>query len=108
MLRIRDNAEVKEIHISNDQIAQIKKITSSYRTPSYKASLIRRVTGKSPCCICGGIPSMEVRYPMDDVVRVESYCEQCIKSVFERISLEPKSAELVAEYYGCVKSCFIP
>ena len=41
-------------------------------------------TKVSPCCICGGIPSLEVVYDCDGASRVERYCESRANQVFTR------------------------
>jgi len=39
-----------------------------------KHATIRKLTEGSPCCVCGGIPSLEVVYDADGASRVERYC----------------------------------
>jgi len=38
----------------------------------------------SPCCICGGIPSLEVIHNVGFASRVERYGEACANRVFSR------------------------
>jgi hypothetical protein len=47
---------------------------------------MREITGHSGCWICGGIATLEVRYPVKDggATQIERYCEGCIKKLYER------------------------
>jgi hypothetical protein len=44
--------------------------------------MIKKFAQVSPCCICGGIPSLEVIYDVEFASRVERYGEACAKSIF--------------------------
>ena len=73
---------VKKLNIPNDVIEALEKIVSSeclmYKS---KQDTIRRLTGGSPCRVCKGIPSHEVRYEVQDggATRIERYCDNCMK-----------------------------
>jgi len=58
---------------------------SSNVTEDVKKLATKKLTGGiSPCCVCGDIPSCEVLYKLEDITRVERYCNKCIKSVYAR------------------------
>ena len=46
--------------------------------------MIKKFAQVSPCCICGGIPSLEVIYDVEFASRVEQYGEACANRVFSR------------------------
>ena len=46
-----------------------------------KKFMIKKLTKVSPCCICAGIPSLEVVYDADGASRIERYCEACLKKM---------------------------
>ena len=60
MLRIRpDNGTVKELNIPKENIEELQKIVSSPElTDDIKKLMIKKLAKVSPCCICGGIPSL--------------------------------------------------
>lgn len=42
-------------------LEELKKITSSrFLTDRAKYNLIKRITDCSPCCMCGGVPSLQL------------------------------------------------
>ena len=87
MLRMRDNATVQELRIPNDALEVLQKIVSSDNITEYtKQNMIRKLSEGSPCCVCRGIPSLKVSYPVPDggATLVERYCEDCIKKVYQR------------------------
>ncbi len=84
---MRDNATVKELNIPKDKLEVLQKIVSSKTImDTTKHNMIRKLSDGSPCCICRGIPSLKVSYPVPDggATLVERYCQDCIKKVFER------------------------
>ncbi len=87
MLRIRESATVKDLNIPRDKLEVLQKIVSSnnFREET-KHNMIRKLSDGSPCCVCRGIPSFQVSYPVPDggATLVERYCQDCIKKVFER------------------------
>ena len=86
MLRIRENATVKELNIPKDKLEVLQKIVSSNRIQdATKQNMIRKLAG-GYCCCCRGIPSSQVSYPVPDggATLVERYCEDCVKKVYER------------------------
>jgi hypothetical protein len=88
MLRLRDDATVKQLDISKDKLEVIQKVMSSGIANSTKISIVKRLTGGSQCCVCGGVPSLQVSYPINDekgnATRIERYCGSCIQKVYER------------------------
>ena len=86
MLRIRpDNGTIRELNIPKDTLEELQKVVSSRQaTDDIKKLMIKKFTKVSPCCICGGIPSLEVIYDADGASRVERYCESCANRVFSR------------------------
>jgi hypothetical protein len=86
VLRIRpDNGTVRELNIPKEQLEVLEKIVSSPRTTDdIKKMMIKKFAKVSPCCVCGGIPSLEVIYDAEGASRVERYCESCANRVFTR------------------------
>ena len=85
-LRIRpDNGTIRELNIPKEKLEVLQKIVSSHQTTEdVKKLMIKKYALVSPCCICGGIPSLEVIYNADGASRVERYCESCANRVFSR------------------------
>jgi hypothetical protein len=85
-LRIRpDIATVRELNIPKEKLEVLQKVMSSPQTTDdIKKMMIKKFAQVSPCCICGGIPSLEVVYDADGASRVERYCEACANRVFSR------------------------
>lgn len=89
-IRIRTSNEAKiiQLNIPKDKLEKLKKIMESKVAESNKKASIRSLTGGSPCCMCIGIPSLELRYDMSDergkAVVVERYCDSCVKKLYER------------------------
>lgn len=46
--------------------------------------MIKKFAQVSPCCICGGIQSLEVIFDVEFASRVERYGEACVNRVFSR------------------------
>ena len=86
MLRIRpDNATVRELNIPKEKLEVLQKVVSSPQTTDdIKKLMIKKFAQVSPCCVCGGIPSLEVVYDADGASRVERYCESCAYRVFSK------------------------
>ena len=79
-IRIRDGT-VKPINVPAEELQQLREILNSNRlTTSRKETVQKRITGC--CCVCGSIPSMQVSYDADGAIRIEKYCDNCIKSVY--------------------------
>ncbi len=84
MLRIRNNGTVKPLDIPEDNLKQLKEFVSSNKhTFTQKEIMIKKVAGRC-CCVCGGIPSLQVSYDMQGARLIERYCESCIKKVYAR------------------------
>ena len=63
----------------------LQKIVASTNIKSEtKHALIKKLCEGSACCICGGFPSHEVIYKLEDASRIERYCNVYIKKVYER------------------------
>ena len=88
-LRIRpDNGTIRELNLPKEILEVLQKVVSSPQTTDdIKKIMIKKFAKVSPCCTCGGIPSLEVVYDCDGASRVERYCESCANRVV-RISLE--------------------
>lgn len=86
MLRIRpDNGTIRELNIPKEKLEVLQKVIASPQTTDdIKKMMIKKFAEVSPCCCCGGIPSLEVIYPADGASRVERYCEACATRVFSR------------------------
>ena len=84
MLRIRPETEqYRELKIPKENLEELQKILSSPKaTDDIKKLMIKRLAKASPCCTCGGIPSLEVVYDWEGAKRIERYCETCANRVF--------------------------
>jgi hypothetical protein len=85
-LRIRpDNGTIRELKIPKGILEVLQKVvTSPQTTDDVKKLMIKKFAQVSPCCICSGIPSLEVVYDVEFASRVERYCEACANRVFSR------------------------
>ena len=85
-LRIRpDSGTIRELNIPKETLQELEKIVSSPKTTEYiKKTMIKKYAQATPCCICGGIPSLEVVYDADGASIVERYCESCANRVFSK------------------------
>lgn len=82
-IRIRDG-KVTPITIPEDQLKYLNQVLESNRYgPLKKEATIRKVMGGN-CCICRGVPMMQVSYSLDHASRIERYCDKCLKNVFAR------------------------
>lgn len=86
MLRIiPDNGTVRELKIPKEKLEVLQKVVSlPQTTDDIKKLMIKKFAQVSPCCICGGIPSLEVVYDAEGASRVERYCEACANREFSR------------------------
>jgi uncharacterized Rossmann fold enzyme len=86
VLRIRpDNGTIRELNIPKENLEELQNILSSPKTTEdIKKMMIKKLAKASPCCVCGGIPSLEVIYDADGASRIERYCESCANRVFSR------------------------
>ena len=86
MLRIRpNNATIRELNIPKEKLEVLEKVvTSPQTTDDIKKMMIKKFAEVSPCCVCGGIPSLEVVYDADGASLVERYCEACANRVFSK------------------------
>ena len=85
-LRIRpDNGTFRDLNIPKEKLEVLQKVVSSPQTTDdVKKLMIKKFAEVFPCCVCGGIPSLEVVYDADGASRVERYCESCATRVFSR------------------------
>ena len=84
-VRIRDSGTVRELNIPKETLEELEKIVSSpHKTGEFKKQMIKRLAKASPCCCCGGIPSLEISYPEGGATRIERYCSKCIERVYSR------------------------
>ncbi len=85
MLRIRDNATVRELNIPKDKMEVLQKIASSKNiNDEAKQRTLKKLTEGSLCVVCRGIPTHEVIYHLEGATRMERYCQNCIRKVYER------------------------
>jgi hypothetical protein len=84
-LRIRDKeATIKQLEFPKDTLNKLQKLVSSNVTEDVKKLGIKKLTGVSRCCGCGGIPTHEIIYNVENATRIERYCEKCVKSIYPR------------------------
>jgi hypothetical protein len=86
VLSIRpDNGTIRELNIPKEILEEMQKIVSSPKTTDgIKKIMIKKFAKVFPCCVCGGIPSLEVVYDAEGASRIERYCESCANRVFSR------------------------
>ncbi len=84
MLRIRNKGTIREIKTPSDKMEVMLKIQKSNVAEEVKDKIIKKFCGGT-CCMCRRIPSHEVIYDVGDkATRIERYCDNCVKSVYER------------------------
>jgi hypothetical protein len=83
VLRIRNNGKVTKIKIPIDALELIHKIQNSNVTETVKENIIKKLSG-GICVICRRMPTHLVTYDVDKATRVERYCDDCIRKVYER------------------------
>ena len=80
-LRIRpDNTTIRELNIPKEALEVLEKVVSSNVADMTKHATIKKLTNGSPCCICGGIPTCEIIYQLEDIKRVERYCSKVYRA----------------------------
>jgi len=86
VLRIRNEGTVRELNIPKEILQVLEKVQSSKVTEKTKEAVIKKLTGVSPCCICRGIPTLELRLPVHEggATQIERYCNKCIERVYSR------------------------
>jgi len=86
-LRIRpDNGTIRELNIPKEKLEVLQKVVCFPQITDEVKKMMIKFAEVSPCCICGGIPSLEVVYDADGASRIERYCEACANRVFRRNS----------------------
>ena len=84
-VRMRDSGTVRELNIPKENLEELQKIVSSPKiNDDVKKKMIKKLANASPCCVCGGIPSLEISYPEGGATRIERYCSKCIERVYSR------------------------
>lgn len=84
-MRIRDKeATIRQLEFPKDTIDKLTKLGSSNVAADVKKLGIKKLTGVSPCLVCGGIPSYQISYDVENVSRIERYCDSCIKKLYLR------------------------
>jgi hypothetical protein len=58
-------------------LKELKRLTDSKEAEMTRKLSIRRLIGTKSCCICQGIPEIEVIYPLGDATKIERYCHNC-------------------------------
>ena len=83
-VRIRpENGTIRELNLPKEILEVLQKVvTSPLTTDDIKKLVIKKFAQVSPCCVCGGIPSLEVVYDADGASRVERYCESYVTRVY--------------------------
>ncbi len=105
-LRIRDNAVITELHITNEQRAKVQQMVN--RNPNQRNNIVKKVTGHGYCQSCGQVPDVLLSYDCDGAKRLERYCNSCIKKVFSRMDNEPTDKEELALFNNCERVNEIP
>jgi hypothetical protein len=87
VLRIRNKGTVQRIKIPSDALEAIQRILKSNVSEIVKEAVVKRLAG-GWCCVCHDIPGYMVTYDVGDEKqagqRIEKYCDDCLKKVYER------------------------
>ena len=83
-VRIRDSGTVRELKIPRENLEELQKIVSSrHKTDEFKKQMIKKLAKASPCCVCGGIPALEISYPRMALPGLKGTVK-CIERVYSR------------------------
>jgi hypothetical protein len=82
-IRILNNGKRQQNKIPSEQLKVVQKIVNSNVSDIVKDNIVKRLSG-GRCCICGAIATQLVTYDADGATRIERYCENCVKTVYER------------------------
>jgi len=93
---------LKKIKYSRETLQKLDKLLKSNSISGpYRSQAIRRLIGAKACCICAGIPEVELWRDMNGANLVERYCNKCY---YKRKQNELESRELSANYFVKVDS----
>ena len=88
---------IKELHYTDEEIAEVKRIQTSAIYTKMKER-VRAVLQGPMCCICSQIPNKRVEYSIDGITRVECWCNKHFP-IYERN--KDVSINEIAETYNC-------
>jgi hypothetical protein len=84
-IKVRKNVKIKKIKTPSGKLDVMYKISKSSLSETAKENIIRRfLDGGTLCCICRGIPTHEVTYNVEKAIKIERYCDSCVKELYER------------------------
>jgi hypothetical protein len=75
VLRIRDPDTVKRLEFNPDIQETLDGLMNAKIRQETKKTIIKKLTDGSPCCIYGGIPTLEIANKLDGATRIERYCD---------------------------------
>jgi hypothetical protein len=82
MLRIRDSATVTPLDIQEDKLKYLRGNLDSKKVGHMaKDRAMKGICGM--CCICGQISTQIVTIHLEDVKKLERYCDICIQGFYE-------------------------
>jgi hypothetical protein len=84
-IKIGKNGKIRKITTPSDKLDVMYKISKSNLSATAKENIIRRfLDGGTLCCICRGIPTHEVTFKVEKAIKIERYCDSCVKDLYER------------------------
>jgi hypothetical protein len=69
------NPLIEDLNIEPEQLLELNEILNSTSNQSVKRSAMMRIAGRG-CVVCGIIPTKIVKYKLEDITRVERYCNK--------------------------------
>jgi len=66
---------IEDLIIEPEQLLELNEILNSTSNQSVKRAAMMRIAGRG-CVICGIIPTKIVKYKLEDITRVERYCDK--------------------------------
>ena len=101
-LRIRPkNITVRELNLTEEQVNEANKIIASPVSRQQRLVKLKQVLKGNSCCVCGGLPSVEIVYYYEKISQRERYCDIHQRLVFQRSEPQKTQKELAQEW-GCV------
>lgn len=106
-LRMRNKAKATQLNIPDDIVAMIEKIDITIFGNKRKNSILKDILGHSLCCLCKGVPSIELDYDLGGFRKIEYYCDNCASDLYERD--DPKDRDSLANrlYFFSLSTMFI-
>jgi predicted SprT family Zn-dependent metalloprotease len=89
---------ITDIEIEPEKLEELNKIMNSFYSRNNKNVAMKRIAG-GYCCVCGAIPNKLVKYKLEDITRIEYYCDKCIVRLTATNGIDETIAEKVEKNY---------